>query len=170
MNWSLRLARPEDAEAMSAIEEDAARLFAEEPSLAGGAMPPATSAEDYRTLIAKRHCLVALVADEPVGFAACRPHGRELHLHELSVRRSCQQQGIGGGLLRALIIDAVNSGFAAITLQTFRDIAWNAPFYERHGFVEVVDLKAHRRLAAGMADAERAGLPIAKRLAMIRFL
>ncbi len=48
-----------------------------------------------------------------------------------------QQRGIGGGLMRACMIDARNSGFCALTLTTFRDVAWNAPFYSRLGFFEV---------------------------------
>ena len=42
--------------------------------------------------------------------------------------------GIGAGLVRAAQIDARNTGIKALTLTTFRDVAWNAPFYARLGF------------------------------------
>ncbi|RIV85064.1 GNAT family N-acetyltransferase [Aurantiacibacter zhengii] len=165
--WSLRLARPGDAEQFSEVEEDAARLLAEEPSLAGIAMPPSRSAAEYRAIIAQRQSLSATFDENVIGFAAARPAGRELHLHELSVARAFQRRRIGSTLLRALKIDAANAGFAAITLHTFRDIAWNAPFYAGHGFTVVEDVADHARLSAGLEAAIEAGLPGERRCAMI---
>ena len=96
-----------------------------------------------------------------IGFAAAAPKGRELHLHELSVARSWQRRRIGATLLEALAIDARNSGFRAITLTTWRDIAWNAPFYASQGFVEV---------ANSDDSAVEDGAPDLPRCAMIRLL
>jgi hypothetical protein len=73
-------------------------------------------------------------------------------------------------LLRACLVDAANSGFRAVTLTTFRDVAWNGPFYGRIGFVEVDDLEAHPRLAKELAKEAAAGLPPERRTAMIHFL
>ena len=168
--WHIRLAQPEDAEAMSAVEEDAAALFASDPSLAGIALPPAGTPEDYRTRIAQGHCIVAHEGERIVGFASCRPVGRELHLHELSVASSHQGRGIGRRLLYAVVADARASGFRAVTLNTFRDVAWNGPFYARHGFVEIDDIESHPRLAASLEAAVAAGLPRERRCAMIRFV
>lgn len=167
LDWSLRLARSEDAPKFAEVEEDAARLFGSEASLADIAMPPARSAEQYRAIIDQRQSLSATCDDEVVGFAAARPAGRELHLHELSVALAFQRRGIGATLLRALKIDARNAGFGAITLHTFRDVAWNAPFYARYGFVEVEQVRDHPRLAAGLEAAVAAGLPRDRRCAMI---
>ena len=169
-DWSLRLARPWDAGAMTQVETDAARLFASEPSLAGITMPPARPPEAYAALIAERHCLVAVADTKVIGLAACRPCGRELHLHELSVASAYQGRGVGTRLLHAVAVDARNAGFRAVTLNTFRDIAWNAPFYARHGFVEIGDIAAHPRLQAALEAAVAAGLPRERRCAMIRFL
>ena len=167
LDWSLRLAHPEDAAQFAEVEEDAARLFLSEPSMAGIAMPPSRSAEQYRAIIALRQSLCATCDGEVVGFAAARPAGRELHLHELSVAIAFQRRGIGATLLRALKIDARNAGFQAITFHTFRDIAWQAPFYARHGFAEVENLEDHPRLVAGLEAAVEAGLPRERRCAMI---
>lgn len=169
-DWSIRLAHPDDAAAFHAVENDAAELLREEPSLAGVPVPPSTSVQDYRRLIARGRCLSALAAQRVVGFAAAAPVGRELHLHELSVERAHQQCGIGAGLLRALAIDARNSGIRAITLTTYRDIAWNGPFYARHGFVEVENFEAHEHLAQSLEEAARFGLPRERRCAMIKFI
>lgn len=169
-DWNIRLARPEDAEAFHEIEEDAASLLREEPSLAGIPVPPSSSVEEYSKLIAKGHCLAAVISDAPIGFAAAGAVGRELHLGEISVARAHQKQGIGAALLRALAVDALNSGFRAITLNTYRDISWNGPFYARHGFVEVENFEGRPHLAESLEAAARLGLPREKRCAMIKFL
>ncbi|QUL37796.1 GNAT family N-acetyltransferase [Erythrobacter sp. JK5] len=169
-DWSLRLARPEDAQAFHDVEEDAAQLLKEEPSLAGLPVPPSRSPEEYREMIRQRHCLTALSEDTVVGFAATRRIGREVHLHELSVASAFQRRRIGATLINALKVDCRNAGVRAITLHTYRDIPWNAPFYERHGFVTVEDLDAYPRLAAGLEAAVEFGLPRDRRCAMICFL
>jgi hypothetical protein len=73
--FSIRLARPEDAEGFHTVEEDAAQLLANAPSLAGIPVPPSNSTEEYRAMIAQRHCLTAVSKDAVVGFAATRRHG-----------------------------------------------------------------------------------------------
>ena len=169
-DFAIRLARAEDAAGFHEVEEDAATLLREEPSLAGIPVPPSESAEHYRALIGKGSCLSAVAEDRLVGFAAAGRVGRELHLHELSVRRDRQQKGIGSTLLRALAIDARNCGLRAITLNTYRDIPWNAPFYARHGFVEVENFEGRTHLAESLEAAVACGLPRDRRIAMIRFL
>jgi GNAT superfamily N-acetyltransferase len=168
--FTLRLAQPGDAEAYHRVEEDAADLLREEPSLAGLPIPPTASPQDHAKVIAKGRSLTALVGNQIVGFAAAAPAGRELHLHELSVVRAHQGRTIGATLLEALAVDARNSGYRAITLNTFRDIPWNAPFYARHGFVEVENFEGRPHLAESQASAIALGLPAERRCAMIRFL
>ncbi len=170
ISFSIRLARAQDAQVFHEVEEDAARLLADDPSLEGIPVPPSRSAEEYRAMIAQRHCLTAHHEETIVGFAATRRHAGELHLHELSVARAFQRQRIGSTLINALKIDAENSGVRAITLHTFRDIAWNAPFYSRHGFEIIENLAAHPRLKAGQDAAVEFGLPCERRCAMICFL
>lgn len=169
-DWSLRLARPEDAEHFPAIEQAAAGLFAAIPELAHLASGDVIPAERHRRLIRKGHCLTACHSDQLVGFIVTEPFRRELHVWEMSVHPDFQQRGIGAGLVRASLIDARNSGFRALTLTTFRDVPWNAPFYSRIGFEEVTALDAHPRLAAELALEADNGLPVDRRCAMICFL
>ena len=168
--FSIRLARDGDAEAFHMVEEDAATLLLEEPSLQGFPVPASRNAEEYRTMIAKGNCLAAAIDNEVVGFAATARVGRELHLHELSVSREHQGQGVGGTLLQALFVDARNCGLRAVTLNTYRDVPWNGPFYARRGFVEVDDFETRPHLLRSIEEAVGAGMPRARRCAMIRFL
>jgi GNAT superfamily N-acetyltransferase len=168
--FSIRLARPEDADAFRRTEEDASTLLHEEPSLEGVPIPESQSAEHYRAMIARGNCLAATVEGELVGFTAAGRIGRELHLHELSVARIHQRRGIGGTLLRALVIDARKCGLSAITLNTYRNIPWNAPFYARHGFIELENLEHRPHLSRSLEAAVVAGMPRDRRRAMIKFL
>ncbi len=168
--WSLRLARPDDAEHLPAIEAAAATVFGQDEALAHLAHGPTNSVQTLQRYIRRGHCLVALATDAIAGFLVNQPFGRELHIWELSVDPQHQQRGIGAGLLRACQIDARNSGFQAITLTTFRTIEWNGPFYSRRGFEEVTALDAHPRLAAELALEADNGMPMEQRCAMIHFL
>jgi GNAT superfamily N-acetyltransferase len=168
--WSLRLARASDAEAMPAIERAAAVAFADEPGLASLDLTGSRSEADYARLIRKGHCLVAHVGEAMAGFLVAERFSRELHIWEMDVAPPFQRRGIGAGLVRAAQIDARNSGIAALTLTTFRDVPWNAPFYARLGFDEVTALDAHPRLAGELANEVDDGLPADLRCAMICFL
>lgn len=166
-DWSLRLARPPDAAALPAIERAAAAAFVGEPAID----PNRTRSEaDYARLIRKGHSLVAHVGEAMAGFLVAEPFRRELHIWEMDVAPAFQRRGIGSGLVRAAQIDARNSGIKALTLTTFRDVAWNAPFYARLGFEEVTALDAHPRLTGELANEADDGLPAERRCAMICFL
>ena len=169
-DWHIRLARAEDAEFLPAIELAAGQLFRTIEGLAGVAGMHAIPADQQRSYIRKGHCLVAEVGDTLIGFLSTEPHGRELSIREFSVHPDWQGQGIGAVMLRAIGIDARNAGFSAITLTTFRDVPWNAPFYARQGYVVVEDLDAHPRLRDEIETEVEHGLPRERRVAMILFL
>lgn len=168
--WSLRLARMDDALEMPAVEEAAGAMFADVEGLAGIAGTHTVPLDRLKGYIRKGHCLVAHVGERMAGFLVNEPFRRELHIWEFNVHPDFQRRGIGAGLTRACLIDARNSGFKAVTLTTFRDVAWNAPFYARLGFEEVTALDAHPRLAGELALEADHGLPAERRCAMIAFL
>jgi GNAT superfamily N-acetyltransferase len=101
-----------------------------------------------------------------VGFAATEPFEDALHLWELAVRQDAQGRGLGRGLMAAVIADAKARTLPAVTLTTFRDIAWNGPFYRSLGFVEPADAELNPRLAATLAREVTLGLDVANRCAM----
>lgn len=59
-----------------------------------------------------------------------------LHIDEVDVLRAFQSQGIGRALLGAAADWARTKGLQTLSLTTFRDVPWNAPFYASFGFRE----------------------------------
>ncbi|WP_293365924.1 GNAT family N-acetyltransferase [Phenylobacterium sp.] len=117
-------------------------------------------------MIAQDCVWVAADADQPVAFAATERFEDALHLWELAVRRDAQRRGVGRALLAAVVADAAARGLAAVTLTTFREIAWNGPLYRRLGFVELSEAELNPRLTAVRAREAALGLDVANRCAM----
>jgi GNAT superfamily N-acetyltransferase len=109
---------------------------------------------------------VAAHGDRLVGFATCEAFEDELHLWELAVRHEAQGQGAGRGLIDAVVGEARHRGLSAVTLTTFRDITWNAPFYARCGFVEVPETEYGPLFTFVRAREAEVGLDVANRCAM----
>ena len=81
--------------------------------------------------------LVVLVSGEPpVGLCRIDAVGDGAHLEQLSVHPDHSRRGLGRALLRAAVEWAASHGYDELTLCTYRDVAWNGPFYASEGFVE----------------------------------
>jgi N-acetylglutamate synthase-like GNAT family acetyltransferase len=74
------------------------------------------------------------VADDgtgrPVGFLLHEDVDGAAHIEQVSVHPEVAHRGIG----RALIDDLGERAGRALTLTTFADVPWNAPYYARLGF------------------------------------
>jgi GNAT superfamily N-acetyltransferase len=57
-----------------------------------------------------------------------------LHVEQLSVDPGSARRGLGRGLLEYAARRAAADGLPALTLTTFADVPWNAPYYVRCGF------------------------------------
>ncbi|ANH40302.1 acetyltransferase [Nocardioides dokdonensis FR1436] len=101
------------------------------------------------------HLLVATSDREVVGFAHVLVledgHDRIAHLEQVSVLPEHGRRGLGARLVRAAAEEARWDGFDRLTLCTYRDVPWNAPFYARIGF-EVVE---PRGVLGELRDRER---------------
>ena len=93
-----------------------------------------------------------------MGFLAALAHGDRLHIDELDVLRDQQGQGIGRRLLSHVIDWAKAEGFKTISLTTFRNIPWNAPFYARVGFSEWDPLEAPASIRQALVKEAAFGL------------
>lgn len=157
--YKVRPARPGDISRLPAIERAAGSLF----TAAGiGGDISVLSAEVHATACAEGRLLVAADgADQPVGFLLMDGD----HLAEMDVHPDHGRRGIGAALLGAALDRSRRAGRPHVTLTTYRDLPWNAPFYARHGFSIVPPSAWTPALAA---HAEEEGVrPGSGRVAMI---
>ena len=89
-----------------------------------------------------------LVSGDPVvGFAHVLELEGIAHLEQLAVRPSEQRRGTGTALVRAARAEAARRGYDVLTLSTYADVPWNAPFYRGLGFEELTALApVHRAI------------------------
>lgn len=166
-----RLGRAKDAVSLPAVERSAGESFRDVPDLAWVADHGATPLEECLELISEGTVWVA--EDEAariVGFVMAEEIDRELHIWELAVRRDHQRKGVGGRLMQTALIHAQTAGHAAVTLTTFRDIAWNEPFYAGLGFQTLRGTNIGKRLSENLAREIADGFPGDRRCAMRRTL
>jgi GNAT superfamily N-acetyltransferase len=128
---AVRPAGPGDLALLPDIETAADRLFDE---IGRGPLPPAGALDE----LVAAHC-VLVAGRPPVGFARLEIVDDLAHLEQLSVHPAHGRRGIGAELLDAACRWSADHGFARVTLSTFADVPWNAPFYARHGFFPLSD-------------------------------
>jgi GNAT superfamily N-acetyltransferase len=128
----IRTARPDDFAELRSIEFEADRLFA-----SVGIGPFANDeAEDHLD----RSALVLVAGEPPVGFVCVELVDEIPHIWQLAVHPDHGRRGLGRDLVEAACDWARSERFAAITLTTYRDVPWNAPFYQSFGFVAMTNL------------------------------
>ena len=163
--YTIRPARATDVPALPTIELAAARLFE-------GRIPETILAEatDLATLHAAQRegrLWVAATGDFPVGFAIVEILADGLpHLDEIDVDPSHGKRGLGAALVGAVCEWACAGGHPSISLTTFRDIAWNMPFYAHMGFEVVPDGDIGPALREVVDDETARGLDPTTRVVM----
>lgn len=141
---AFRPARPEEIETVRALERASAQRFvglmdalaADEPS------PPAVLA----ARIASGGLIVAVEGETVAGFVMFRPVEARAYVEQLDVLPAFAGRRIGAALLDAVADQARAAGLEGLSLSTFREVPWNAPYYRRLGFVAVT------ALTLGMAE------------------
>ncbi len=164
-DYVIRLAGPEHLDLLPAIERAAATRFGD--SLPRSVLLHVTPADTLEAAQLAGLLWVALEpAGTPVGFAVASIHGRRVHLDELDVLPEHGRKGVGSALVEAVEDHALSSGYTEVTLTTFGDVPWNAPFYASAGFKVIpeheLDAELHRRLS----DEAELGLDRSRRVAM----
>lgn len=76
-------------------------------------------------------------SDVPVAYVLLERLDGNAHVEQLSVHPSHARQGLGRELLDTAEKWAHTEGLEWLTLTTFRDVPWNAPYYRRLGFEEL---------------------------------
>lgn len=163
----IRPTEPADVPFLPGIEQSAGELFRDVDEVAWIADDENMTEERHLELVRGGASWVALGRYGDLrGFLCAERFAADLHIHELAVRRDRQQQGIGRGLLNRAILWAHVRDLPGVTLTTFRDIAWNAPWYLRQGFEVVPDHQLGERLAEILRREANLGLPMHRRCAM----
>ncbi len=164
-DYLIMLARPRDLPLIPAIELAAARLLA-------GHAPSSVLGEtttQFELRMARRagRLWVALVDDEPVGFAHVVVHERGVaHLEEVDVHPDHARRGLGRRLVQTVCAWATSHGFDAVTLTTFRHLPWNMPFYAQLGFELLASDVVSVALRSVIVVVKRRGLDPARRVVM----
>jgi len=111
---------------------------------------------------------VARSGDEPVGYALADTLDGHGHLAQLSVLRSHGRRGLGRALCGQVEDWARALGHGAVTLTTFTDVAWNAPYYRRLGYRPMSEGELGPELRAVIASETDRGLWRWPRICMIK--
>ena len=173
---TIGFARPEEAGELPEIEERAASLFPpKEVSAELAANPTRASVyreaqKDHRVLVARAAGNVGCDRGRVLGFAHLTWVDGHAHLEELDVDPEFGRRGIGRRLCLAACDWARGKGSPEITLSTFRDVAWNAPFYGRLGFEPIPEAELSPGLLLLRESEKRMGLDPSKRVMMCRRL
>lgn len=164
LNITVRPTRPGDVTALPAIERAAGERFRDYPELAWLAEGDVISAEQHLDYAERGLSWLAVANELPVGFILAETHVSSLFIVELSVHLDWQGKGIGRRLIACVADQARKRGVASLTLTTFRDVPWNAPFYARLGFEMITTLtpelreKREEEMAHGLAYDARCAM------------
>lgn len=169
----IRQAEPRDFAAIGRIEALADRLFIEQ--FAPESWPAATSAAER--LEQGGFILVGEIGSEVddeidaagteltadgveaadhrrlVGFAHVIEADGIAHLEQVSVLPEAGRRGYGRLLVEAAMRESRSRGYSELTLRTYADLPWNAPFYLSLGFEES---PPRGRFLQGLVLSERA--------------
>ncbi len=142
---SIRLARDAELSGVQQIDRAAGQMFNDVgmPEVSGLLWPFEALAACQQ---AGRLWVITEAADRPVGFVITDVIDGCLHIEQLSVDPGSARRGLGRALLDHPAERAAAAGLPAMTLTTFADVPWNAPYYVRCGF-RVLD---HAEVTAGL--------------------
>ncbi|GIJ51763.1 GCN5 family N-acetyltransferase [Virgisporangium aliadipatigenens] len=107
-------------------------------------------------------------ADRPVAYLLADEIDGALHIEQVSVHPDAARRRLGRGLIEHAAGVAAAGGLPALTLTTFIEIPWNAPYYARLGFVPVPDAELTPGLRALRRHEAEIGLDRWPRTAMRR--
>lgn len=166
----IRLACPGEITVLQDIERAAGAPFRDlDMAFVADDEPP--SIDTLRSYVDAGRCWVWFDGRNcPVAYLTVDIVDGEVHIEQASVHPRYARRGIGRRLLEHVEGWARDSGRTALTLTTFRDVPWNAPYYERLGFRTVPDDELPAGLARIRAAEAEIGFDEWPRVAMRRTL
>jgi ribosomal protein S18 acetylase RimI-like enzyme len=166
---TIRAAIAADIATMQTIEIAAGRAFldVDMPEIAGAEPMSDERLLDYinggRAWVA-----ASATSDQVVGFIVADVVDGNAHIEQVSVHPDAAHRRLGARLIDVVGTWAAAGTIPALTLTTFADVPWNAPYYERLGFSRLVSDDLSEGLRALMTMEAAHGLDPAQRVAMSR--
>jgi ribosomal protein S18 acetylase RimI-like enzyme len=131
---TIRAARADELLALQDIERAAGQPFAEIGMTEIAQDEPYPLTELAACAQAGLLWVTADEADQSIAYLMASVVDGCLHVDQVSVHPGSARRGLGRELLEHAAGRAVADGLTALTLTTFADIPWNAPYYRRCGF------------------------------------
>lgn len=166
--YTITAGKVDDIPALIAVDKAASALFGSTGLLQPEALSDHVPAEVFEREIPAGNVFVARNQHGwAVGFGLVRKRGSGLYLDQVSVHPDHGQKGIGRALVIRVLSEAENRKFPHVSLSTFRDVAWNGPFYASLGFKEIPQDKLERYMVE-IEDAQKPFMDVTKRCFMRR--
>jgi GNAT superfamily N-acetyltransferase len=161
MTLSIRPALTREIDAIRDLERASSQRFLGVMDALAGDDP--TPADMLAQRLGAGGLLAATIDGDLAGFMMFRPLDDSLYIEQVDVAPAFEGRRIGAAMIDAVAERAAMTGRARLTLSTFREVPWNAPYYRRLGFVDIADealspaLQAVRRehLARGLDEDAR---------------
>ncbi|WP_405706501.1 GNAT family N-acetyltransferase [Streptomyces xanthophaeus] len=130
----IRAVHPDELPRLQEIERAAGRCFRDigMPEIADDEPLPLHELARYQE--AGTAWVAVDGAGRAVGYLIADRVDGGLHVEQVSVHPDSARRGIGRALLEHLAELALREGASCLTLTTFTEVPWNAPYYERCGF------------------------------------
>ncbi|OON81912.1 GNAT family N-acetyltransferase [Streptomyces tsukubensis] len=103
---------------------------------------------------------------EPLAYLLTLTVDGAAHIEQVSVHPKAARRGLGAHLIAHLADRARDAGLSALTLTTFAEVPWNAPYYARLGFRVLAEAELTPALRAIREEESALGLDRWRRLAM----
>jgi GNAT superfamily N-acetyltransferase len=144
----IRAARAVELPVLQAIERAAGLMFCDIGMPEIGQYDPWPLPVMAARRDAGRIWVVADDSDEPVAYLMADLVDGCLEIEQVTVHPGSARRGLGRALLEYAATCAAADGLPALTLTTFADVPWNAPYYARCGFRVLDDAEVTAGLRA----------------------
>jgi GNAT superfamily N-acetyltransferase len=133
----IREAREDDLRTMQDIEVAAGEAFRaiDMAAIADDAPPGVDELSAYQR--DGRAWVATDDGDRPVAYLLVDEVDQHAHIEQVTVHPLHARRGLGRDLIGEAARWAVAQGLEGLTLTTFDEVPWNAPYYARLGFVRV---------------------------------
>ncbi|MFI7115458.1 GNAT family N-acetyltransferase [Amycolatopsis sp. NPDC049868] len=163
----IRPATPEDLPALQDIERAAGEPF-RALGMAAIADDDPPSIADLTAFQRDGRAWVWDTGDGPVAYLLAEVVDGHGHIEQVSVHPDHARRGLGRRLIEHAAVWASREGLAGLTLTTYAEVPWNAPYYARLGFATLDEEDLTAGLRAVRAHEIARGLDAWPRVTMRR--